>query len=753
MKTAALLEKDPSIAPGIPAEDGNSPKIEDLVEQAWSKMAPFWPLENLIAVNPLQGFEDLPFEQALEEGNAFFRQKELPDGMAEVNRHTIKWCQAFFDEGQATVTMPFRKAGLWAAWRELARHDDQLMANRTETNWLKGLPDSAEAAIAECLSRLRVRSQDRELYLTLLLATLPGWAAYLKYRTDWSGAEPMQRHPASQADYLAMRLTLICLLWPEGANLLAWHARCRSDGDATTVGIGEIQEAEEKYRGPLLAELSSAAANTEHAGKTPDAQLVFCIDVRSEPFRRALEQQGNYDTLGFAGFFGIPVRIDDEASEDSYASCPVLLQPKHTVIEKPCGHTNAAERDREGFERVRGVKRLYQSVKYAFTTPFVLVETLGPLNGLWMALRSFAPGLAARAKRSAAESLRPSLPVAPLLTDISLDDQCQYAEDALRMMGLTDGFAPLVVLCGHGSTTQNNAYATALDCGACGGRHGASNARILATILNEAKVRAHLDGVGISIPEDTLFIAGQHDTTTDSVELFVHGVEGDGKKSQLDRLSADLEAARNANSVWRAGQLGEDATLQAAARLTEERSLDWAQVRPEWGLARNAAFIVAPRSLTEPVNLDGRSFLHSYDWRQDPTGASLTVILTAPMVVAQWINSQYLFSTLDNVAYGGGSKVTKNIVGKVGIMQGNASDLMHGLPLQSVFQSDADAYHEPMRLMTVVYAPRGFIDGIIEAQDVLKQLFGNGWVTLACIDPDDNRPYLLTRDLTWEPAS
>jgi uncharacterized protein YbcC (UPF0753/DUF2309 family) len=189
-----------------------------------------------------------------------------------------------------------------------------------------------------------------------------------------------------------------------------------------------------------------------------------------------------------------------------------------------------------------------------------------------------------------------------------------------------------------------------------------------------------------------------------------------------------------------------------AVRETKRRSSDWAEVRPEWGLARNAAFIVGPRELTKSVNLEGRCFLHSYDWKTDPAGKFLTTILTAPMVVAQWINSQYLFSTLDNVAYGAGSKVTQNVTGKLGVMQGNASDLMHGLPLQSVYAADGEPYHEPLRLLTVVYAPRSMLDAIIHAQDVLKKLFGNGWVTLACLDPSDNQAYLLKRDLKWASA-
>lgn len=199
-------------------------------------------------------------------------------------------------------------------------------------------------------------------------------------------------------------------------------------------------------------------------------------------------------------------------------------------------------------------------------------------------------------------------------------------------------------------------------------------------------------------------------------------------------------------------RLAQLCTSGGNAQQAQRRSQDWAQVRPEWGLARNAAFIVGPRDITASLDLQGRSFLHSYDYTQDENGASLTTILTAPMVVAEWINTQYLFSTLDNVAYGGGSKITKNITGKIGIMQGNASDLMTGLPLQSVYRSDGQPYHEPQRLMCVVYAPRTLLDTIIQAQPVLQKLFGNGWVQLACIEPESRQSYFLSRALTWQPT-
>jgi len=758
MKNAIALE---DAAPGLAPVAENSlaaPAVAGAIRESWSRIAPFWPLKNLIAVNPLQGLEDLPFEQALAEGAAYYQRPDIPRPMLEVNRQTIKWCQAFFDDGQATIPMPHRKKGLLTAWRTLAPFDDCLFAaDKAGRAWLNSLPESGEAVISECLTKLGIAPDDWRQFLTLMLTTLPGWAAHIKYRTDWTGSEPAHPHPVTGEDYLAMRLVITCLLWPDARELLAWFtaddAEAQVRAEQVQSKIRAIAEAGDSYRTELVGTLTGAATGLQKDASVPDAQLVFCIDVRSEPFRRALEQQGDYHTLGFAGFFGIPVRIEQSVSNDSYASCPVLLSPQHVVSESPCCGTREQEKDKRGYHRLNQVKKLYQSVKYTFTTPFSLVEAIGPASGLWMGLKSLAPSLAAGLRQKAVHVLRPPQPVAPSLADISPEQRTGYAEGALKMMGLTDRFAPLVILCGHGSATQNNAYATALDCGACAGRHGASNARILASILNEAAVRANLAKKGIEIPEQTLFCAAEHNTTTDEVVLFDHDVIDPVKREQISALKKDLDAARSANSAWRAAGLDVRTDARRAVHNTLERSLDWAEVRPEWGLARNAAFIVGPRTLTRAVNLEGRSFLHSYDWVQDPEGTSLTTILTAPMVVAQWINMQYLFSTLDNVAYGGGSKITKNISGKIGIMQGNASDLMHGLPLQSVYKNDREPYHTPVCLLTVVYAPKDFIAGIIDAQDVLQKLFGNGWVRLVCIDPEAGKAYGLERNLEWKEAS
>ncbi len=705
--------------------------IKNMVQASFSKIAPFWPLQNIIAVNPLQGFEMLAIEDAITQAQAFFEQKNLPSEMEDINRHTIKWLQIYSDEGQATIKMPSKNHSFYLAWLELVVFDKTLHRNHIDkTRLLSSLSKNSSLVIEEYLEKLSVPIPDRELFLTLLLTTLSGWASYVKYKTDWS-------HSLwSQEDYLAVRLVTTYLLWPEAKKLLDWHRSCLSN--ANNHVLENIQIAEENYRLNLLRKISHQKNLSTHI---PAAQLIFCIDVRSEPFRAAVESVGDYETYGFAGFFGVPVTLYDQIGGESYHSCPVLLQPSHVVTELPCSDAERL-RDEKGYYFVRLVKKFYHSLKYNFTTPFVVAEAVGCFAGLWMAFKSLAPNLSVKAARAFHQLCRPSIISEPSLSEISLDERCRYAESALKTIGLTSGFSPLIIFCGHGSHTENNAYASALDCGACGGRRGGSNAKILASILNQYEVRAYLLGKNIVIPELTRFIAAEHNTTTDQVTLYIHE-----RRDDVENLQRDLDQAREINSRRRLSKLG---VMNGGSYQSMLRSHDWAQVRPEWGLTGNAAFIVAPRALTRNLDLDGRCFLHSYDYRQDPDGGTLAAILTAPMVVAQWINCQYLFSSINNVAYGGGSKVTKNITGKIGIMQGNASDLMTGLPLQSLCYDDVNLAHSMQRLLVLVLAPQSLVAAIIRAQAILQRLFANGWVQMVVIEPEDGQQYMLSRDLSWQ---
>lgn len=690
-----------------------------------------------------------------------------------VNRQAITWLGAFLDEGQAAWPMPFRDRGFFAAVKRLLAHGRAYAGKRA---FLRELPDDSFAALEILLARMQITSRQEEAFLRSHLLALPGWASFIRWRSEQEDYRPQQLHPINLTDYLAVRLLLAFLLpekeyesntevprelrrlsnWAEDflapapdTDAAQWAQLLRTLQDAYhCIRFELLQRWEEQFRRQLGAQLQSQARQPVRQSR-PEAQLAFCIDVRSEPFRRQVEAAGDYETFGFAGFFGLPIAYESMLGERS-KSLPVLLKPAHELrMQASPGCTHQAERHREGLQLIRELKQAYKSLKYNLATPFAAVEALGLPAALVTAGRSLLPETLIGLRRRGRRLIHPEISQAPDVTPngnwgIPLKSQVTYAGNALRMMGLTDNFAPLVVLCGHGSQTENNPYAAALDCGACGGRHGGPNAAAMARILNQPEVRQRLREEGIAIPEDTLFVGAQHNTTTDEVNFLDLPPLLAEKQEQLSVLRAGLHTARQNNLAVRARQFG-----KTSVRGMMRRSADWSEVRPEWGLAGNAAFVVAPRQLTANLDLRGRCFLHSYDWQQDPENAALEVILTAPLVVAQWINSQYFFSTVDNVAFGSGSKITHNVVGKFGIMQGNGSDLMHGLPLQSVMKNDKELYHQPLRLTAFVVAPRARVQALVGKHEILQQMLYNEWMAMQVFDPEEGKMWRLQATGEW----
>ena len=582
----------------------------------------------------------------------------------------------------------------------------------------------------------------------------------------------------------------------------------------------------------------------------PQAQAIFCIDVRSESLRRHLEALGDYETFGFAGFFNAAIRYQALGSHHETDQFPVILKAKNLVREIPRTYQGQLLlKHRARTQSIDAAHSLLHDLKENVATPYVMVESVGwfyslPMIGKTIFTSFYATAsawfkrtflhpvattltvdklsrneveemLAAEQRAIARRALQETFGdrqlnlslerldflrrraleqdvgqpspearsyalsaeeetafVEELRTTYGINQHSAFAraeritrtgftpaeqalmvETALRVMGLTRNFARLVLFCAHGSTSENNPFEAALDCGACGGNPGNPNARVLALVANKHGVREELAKNGIAVPQDTYFIAGQHDTTTDDIELFDLEDLPPTHRKDLLQLIGGLEEAGRRNRQERCArfpEIGKVLPPARAAREVHRRSGDWSQVRPEWGLSRNAAFIIGRRKLTRAVDLDARVFLHSYDYGTDPAGRFLEIVMTGPQVVGQWINMEHYFSTVDQEIYGSGSKIYHNVVGRLGIMAGPQSDLRTGLAWQTVMDGPRP-YHEPMRLLTVIEAPRERINQIIRRHRHLQNLYDKEWVHLIAMEPEEKLFYRYTSQLGWTP--
>jgi len=757
-----------------------APSVLEDVLTVCRRIPPLWDLENYVAVNPFLGFAGQPIAEAARQIRdglgarvlpdiAYYRERwragaftradlelaaqradqdpallaAILDGTApppmrragvvltfaerydrahgthwneRAIRYAATWCAAQIPADGPTWGRAPQPIGLYASWREAARVDRSLEIRglRGWRAWVSRLPAEPLAAIESVLADLQVSPEERQAYLYRLLGGIFGWASYLR-REVWAAGDS---EAGPLLDLLAIRVCTdgaLARMEPRTADHAIAPADAPSIEDESVRAI--FQEAlENGYARRMLGALQPPPAPP---ATRPAVQAVFCIDVRSEILRRHLEAQSPaIETLGFAGFFA--VFLDWQTPAGSSARCPVLLKPAvHIRAQSPA----------PAWEGRGALKKLTTAPSSAFA----FVETLG---------LGYALGLVGDALTRLTAPREDEGQIAFILdpdgvSGLTVEQRCDMAALILKNMGLRQRYGRLVLLAGHEGCSENNPHQAGLDCGACGGHGGALNARIAAAVLNDPQVRARLPERGFAVPEDTYFVAGVHDTSTDEVRLLDTGSLPASHQADLKQLRAWLSAAAVATRLERAQALGiGQGDPELISRRIRRRARDWSEVRPEWALARNAAFIAARRARTRGVCLEGRAFLHEYDWTTDPDNSILTLILTAPVVVASWINLQYFGSTVDNAHFGCGTKTIHNRVGTLGVVLGNGGDLRTGLALQSVQGPDGRWYHEPLRLQVVVEAPRERIEAVMQQHAVVRNLVENGWLRLFALDPE-----------------
>jgi uncharacterized protein YbcC (UPF0753/DUF2309 family) len=756
-----------------------APDLNAAITEALKRIPPLWPLEHFIAVNPFLGLTDRPFASACSIlrrtlGHAPVQQPSDYLGMwkngviapADLKPHTdgewttdrlvaaleksddaplihpvasfadvldqtlphahwsqfisteiAKWCAVHFDRNQTTWVSPWKHLGLFAAWKSAAIHDAKPEAFGMPgfRAFVAGLPDEPLAVIQRALRKLDPKGVEPADFLHRQLACISGWAGHVQYLVREDELRG-QKNPML-LELLAIRLAYDAALHyafhhdPQVAA--AWKQPCAS------TGRGELDEAlarwqaayETGYQRQLAAKLVERSA-ASLADVRPTAQAVFCIDVRSEIIRRHLEAAlPGTRTLGFAGFFGFPVAHQTAHACKPAPRCPALLVPP--IISREERPPQAA--------RQRAEKGAWKAFQNSAASCFTFVESIGLAFG-------------ANLMRQHDQSAKPVSAPIPQLAGVSAEEKASLAGNALRGMSLTKNFARLVLLCGHGSHSANNPFGSSLDCGACGGHAGDVNARLAAATLNDPEVRAILARDGIAIPEDTHFLAGRHDTLTDDFLVYETEAVPATHQDELASLQAAIVTAGTAARAERSARLGvghlSGPALDGAIR---KRGTDIAQLRPEWALANNAAFIAAPRARTAGLKLDGRVFLHEYDPAGDPESQVLTAILCAPVVVASWINLQYYGSRIDPANYSAGDKTIHQVVSGIGVIEGNAGDLRGGLPLQSIHDGEKFV-HEPRRLTVIIENTPERIDAVLAAHPQVRQLFDHQWIHLIALN-------------------
>ena len=617
--------------------------------------------------------------------------------------------------------------------------------------------------------RARAWFKDPACTLEKLLEVLVGEKAFFrKYLFDqqfahpgWSGmvavlekdsSSFMSRREISLHEVIFLELLLeLDVLDQHHKNKWRPIAEGKQVGDATLFNLPIISETDEILQlwqeafewssfDPLLAGIRLKEDNGERNRKIA-FQAMFCIDDRSSSIRQYLEKLApTCETFGTPGFFGVEFYYRPGESNHHSKLCPATVTPNYLVRE----HTPARSRAQSGY---------FKSLSKTILNAWIVNHALGFLAAFRLLFNIFRPskmpGVSSSLDYSDPQAeldiknQGTELEMGNLQTGYTKDEMCNRAEGLLKSIGLTSQFSEIVYVVGHGSTSVNNPHFAAYDCGACSGRPGVVNARVICAMLNFPDVRLELKKRSIDIPEETIFIGGLHDTTRDEMIFYLDAPFSETQsKFHRENLNVFDEALlQNARERSRRF-LSIDSSRDAKKILQEvrQRSVSIFEPRPELNHATNAYCIVGRRSLTKHLFLDRRAFLNSYDYSHDPVGKILLEILKPAVVVCGGINLEYYFSRVDPENFGAGTKLPHNVMGLFAVANGTDGDLRTGLPTQMT------EMHDHLRLLMVVEHFPEVVMSTIKRHEPTYLWFLNEWMHLAVVHPETQEIFYLTKN-------
>lgn len=659
---------------------------------------------------------------------------------------------AYLDQGLSMWRMPgVDELGFFDAVARLARASALPLGPLGSQTARALLEKSPRDALAGALSRTLSRKAQWEQYLLETLLAQPGWAG-LAAECERKPELLIGQRRIHLLDYAAITLVseVGCLerelgtdfarLDVPSAELVPDRVPVRSRDEVLLAVWHDAFEW--SYYEAVLGALSAPRPPRTPPPSPAHAWAFLCLDDRTCSLRRHLEEvDPGIATFGTAGFFGFDFAYCGAGDAIASKHCPAPITPRHLVVESYETVDRPTGDDAPWWRRPVHL----EPDSNTLVRGWFLSYTLGLGAALRLAASVFRPSLApvtARPLSTVSGGARFKLvrtgderSADGMWLGYTCEELADRIQDLFRSVGARAPWPELVVLFGHGSSSVNNPYFAAYNCGACSGRLGAPNARAFAKAANCPDVRTMLAARGLEIPESTWFIGALYDTTRDEATYYDYDVARMPARFTESfaafRRTIEKMSARNAAERCRRFEtvplaIAPDDALDAV----RARSISLFEPRPEYNHATNATCIVGRRALTAGLFLDRRAFLSSYDPTQDPNGDTLAAVLAAVIPVCAGINLEYFFSRIDPRTYGAGTKLPHNVNGLLGVCNGIEGDLLTGLPTQMT------EIHDPIRLLTIVEQTPEIALAAARRKPAVFEWIEHDWVRYVCVHPE-----------------